>query len=35
VGRIERDKDKVKALYDQGYAEAESCYEELMQYLKK
>jgi predicted patatin/cPLA2 family phospholipase len=33
VGRIERDKDKVKALYDQGYAEAESCYEELMQYL--
>jgi predicted patatin/cPLA2 family phospholipase len=33
VGRIERDKDKVKALYDQGYAEAESCYEELMRYL--
>lgn len=35
VGRIEKDKRKMKALYKEGYADAESCYEELMKYLEK
>lgn len=33
VRRIERDKARMKALYDQGYEEAEALYEDLMQYL--
>lgn len=33
VGRIERDKEKMKALYDQGYQEAEALYEDLIKYL--
>ena len=33
VRRIERDKARMKALYDQGYEEAEALYENLMQYL--
>lgn len=33
VRRIERDKARMKALYDQGYEEAESLYEDMMQYL--
>lgn len=33
VRRIERDKVRMKALYNQGYEEAESLYEDLMQYL--
>lgn len=33
VRRIERDKVRMKALYDQGYEEAEALYENLMQYL--
>ena len=35
VRRIERDKEKVQALYKEGYADAESCCEELMKYLNK
>ncbi len=34
VGRIEKDKEKMIALYEEGYADAESCYEELMEYLQ-
>lgn len=34
VKRIERDKAKMKALYDQGYQEAEALYEDLMRYLE-
>lgn len=33
VGRVEKDADKLKALYQQGYEEAEACYGELMAYL--
>lgn len=35
VGRIERDKKKVQALYEEGYRDAENCYEELVKYLQK
>ena len=35
VRRIERDKARMKALYDQGYEEAESLYEDMMRYLEK
>lgn len=34
VGRVEKNADKLKALYHQGYEDAEACYEELMAYLK-
>ena len=35
VGRIEKDKDKLIALYEEGYREAEACYEDLLTYLEK
>ncbi len=34
VRRIERDKARMKALYDQGYQEAECLYEDMMCYLE-
>ncbi len=34
VGRIEKDEDKLKALYEQGYADAEALYEPLLNYLE-
>ncbi|MCM1063042.1 MAG: patatin family protein [Eubacterium sp.] len=34
VGRVEKDADKLQALYQQGYDEAEACYEDLMAYLE-
>lgn len=34
VGRIERDKEKMIALYKEGYQDAADCYEELMAYLQ-
>lgn len=33
VARIEKDKDKLIALYQEGYDDAADCYEELMNYL--
>ena len=33
VGRIEKDEEKLKALYKQGYADAEALYEPLLNYL--
>lgn len=33
VGRIEKDKNKLIALYEEGYRDAADCYEELMAYL--
>ncbi len=33
VGRIEKDKDKLRALYEEGYQDAADCYEELLRYL--
>lgn len=35
VQRIERDKAKMQALYEQGYAEAEAQYDKLIQYLER
>lgn len=35
VGRVEKDADKLRALYQQGYEEAEACYEELRAYLER
>ena len=34
VGRIEKDAEKLKKLYQEGYDDAAACYEELLQYLE-
>ena len=34
VGRIEKDADKLRALYQQGYEDAGECYEELIKFLE-
>ena len=35
VGRVEKDKGKILALYEQGMAEAKGCYDDMMHYLEK
>ena len=35
IDRLEKDKDKLNALYEEGYKETESRYEALMEYLNK
>lgn len=35
VKRIETDRDKLNALYKEGYEDAENCYEELVAYLER
>ena len=35
IDRLEKDKDKLNALYEEGYKEAELRYEALMEYLNK
>ncbi len=35
VGRIERDREKLLALYEEGYQDAADCYEELKTYLEQ
>ena len=35
IGRIEKDKDKLKELYDQGYEDAKELYEDLMKFLEE
>ncbi|MBO5293067.1 MAG: patatin family protein [Lachnospiraceae bacterium] len=35
IGRIEKDRSKLHALYLEGYRDAESCYEELLDYLER
>ena len=35
VSRIEKDKIKLRALYEEGYRDAEACYEELVAFLEK
>lgn len=35
IGRVEKNRDKLKALYMEGYEDAAACYEEMMAYLKK
>lgn len=34
VGRIEKDKEKMKALYEEGYLDAQECYAKLLEYLR-
>lgn len=34
VGRIEKDKEKMTALYEEGYRDAQECYTELIEYLR-
>lgn len=34
VGRLEKDPKKIEALYMQGYRDAESCFEQMLQYLE-
>ena len=34
VGRIEKDKEKMKALYKEGYRDAQACYLDLLEYLE-
>ena len=35
VGRIEKDRVKLRALYEEGYRDAEECFEALMTFLEK
>lgn len=35
VGRVEKDKEKLIALYEEGYHDAENCYLDLLEYLEK
>lgn len=35
VGRVEKDKDKMTALYEEGYQDAGNCYLELLEYLER
>ena len=34
VGRVEKDKEKLRLLYEEGYKEAEQSYDRLMAYLE-
>ena len=34
VGRLEKDPKKIEALYMEGYSDAESCFEQMLQYLE-
>ena len=34
-GRIEKDKAKLDALYEEGWEDAKNCYLELLEYLEK
>lgn len=34
VGRVEKDSEKLRALYQQGYEDASACWEELVKYLE-
>lgn len=35
IGRIEKNKTKLKDLYDEGYNDAKECYEELIKFINK
>ena len=34
VGRVEKDREKLEALYQEGYKDAQECYLELLEYLE-
>ena len=33
IGRLEKDKTKLKSLYDQGYNDAKDCFDDLLRFL--
>lgn len=35
ISRVEKDKSKLKALYDEGYNDAKECYEDLIKFINK
>lgn len=35
ISRIEKNEDKLQALYDEGYNDAKNCFNELLEFLKK
>ncbi len=35
ISRVEKDKSKLKALYDEGYNDAKECYEDLIKFVNK
>lgn len=35
VGRVEKDRAKLEALYEEGYKDAENCYIDLLEYLEE
>ena len=35
IGRLEKDKTKLKTLYDEGYNDAKECYEELIKFINE
>ena len=35
IGRTEKNREKLEALYNDGYNDAKDCYEELLKYLGK
>lgn len=35
VGRVEKDREKMAALYEEGYQDAEKCYLDLLEYLER
>ena len=35
ISRVEKDKTKLKALYDEGYNDAKECYEELIKFINE
>ena len=35
INRIEKDSQKMQALYDSGYEDAKNCYDRLLAYLEK
>ena len=34
IGRIEKDKEKLRLLYEEGYADARECFEDMLRYLE-
>ncbi len=35
ISRVEKDKTKLKALYDEGYNDAKECYEDLIKFINE
>ena len=35
IGRLEKDKEKLRALYKQGYNDARDCYDDLIKFINE